>query len=142
MSNNITEYHDFTLFKITNALFTTMIFFIVVLVGIMFLYTYDEYNGVTVGHIISSKCTPIEVGDKIAYSCDMQIKYNIKRTEYTTNIIIVGYTLFIADTDVELNYDIKNPRNIRVKQWSTSSIGMIHILTALVVILIVWLTII
>jgi hypothetical protein len=64
-------------------------------------------------------------GNKMSYSCDLQVKYVVNGKEYINNIITNSSTQYFPKTFIDVTYDSNNPNQVTEKKFRYKTIAFI-----------------
>jgi hypothetical protein len=98
----------------------------------------NDYTGNVLAQIADSRCS-IEIKDnKEYYTCFMLLKYVVNQRQFQMNIVITGPTLYISGEHLNIEYNIHDPYDIRIKQLEKREIGEIFIVCSALMVVVLW----
>lgn len=81
---------------------------------------------------------PIQIGSKLKYNCNLQVKYTVDGHEYNGHLITNDNVPYLTNNSINITYDNTNPTNIAIKQIDSKTGGLILSGIGAVVLIALW----
>jgi len=99
-----------------------IVYVAILIIGIILTFQSHTYSETVTATILENKCTNNE--------CILLLQYIIDKQEYKTQITLEGGTRY--NNTILIQYDSKDPNNIRPYQLSSKYIGIIFIVFSII----------